>query len=321
MAIARGENTRFSMKSTVIRAPARARAIYAACMPSQLHEALLLLFRNRPTLAPELLRDALHVELPEYTEARIDSADLTNIQPTEYRADLVVLLLRGEPVLGIVVEVQLAADAQKFFVWPVYVTHLRARLKCPVCLLVVTANEATARWASKPIEMGGGNEFKPMVLGPSGVPEVIDKAEAQADPELAVLSAMAHGKDADTGRSVQIALAAQFASKGLDADRSRLYFDLVFKALSEAARRELQMLDPANYEYQSDFARSYVAKGRAQGEMTGRIALLVKLLVRRFGTLTDAANTVIARASAEELDAIGERLLTAQTLEEALGQR
>ena len=54
-------------------------------MPSQLHEALLLLFRNRPTLAPELLRDALHMELPEYTEARIDSADLNDIQPTEYR--------------------------------------------------------------------------------------------------------------------------------------------------------------------------------------------------------------------------------------------
>lgn len=58
-------------------------------MPSQLHEALLLLFRNRPALAPELLRDALHVELPQYTEARIDSADLTDIQPAEYRADLV----------------------------------------------------------------------------------------------------------------------------------------------------------------------------------------------------------------------------------------
>jgi len=36
-------------------------------VPSQLHEALLLLFRNRPGLAPELLRDALHVELPQYT--------------------------------------------------------------------------------------------------------------------------------------------------------------------------------------------------------------------------------------------------------------
>jgi hypothetical protein len=310
----------FSENDPVIRALRRVRALYALRMPSQLHEALLLLFRNRPTLAPELLRDALHMEVPDYTEARIDSADLTHIQPTEYRADLVVLLSRGEPVLGIVVEVQLAADARKFFVWPVYVTNLRARLKCPVCLLVVTADEATARWASKPIEMGGGNTFRPMVLGPSGVPEIIDKAEAQADPELAVLSAMAHGKNADAERSVQIALAAQFASRGLDADRSRLYLDLVFKALSEAAWRELQMLDPTSYEYQSEFARSYVAEGRAQGEMTGRISLLMKLLIRRFGTLPDAANTVIARASAEELDAIGERLLTAQTLEEALGR-
>lgn len=33
-------------------------------MPSQLHEALLLLFRNRPALAPELLREALDVPLP-----------------------------------------------------------------------------------------------------------------------------------------------------------------------------------------------------------------------------------------------------------------
>jgi len=43
-------------------------------MPSQLHEALLLLFRNRPMLAAELLRDALHVELLAYTDARIESA-------------------------------------------------------------------------------------------------------------------------------------------------------------------------------------------------------------------------------------------------------
>jgi hypothetical protein len=33
-------------------------------MPSLLHEALVLLFRNRPELAPELLRDALRIELP-----------------------------------------------------------------------------------------------------------------------------------------------------------------------------------------------------------------------------------------------------------------
>jgi hypothetical protein len=288
-------------------------------MPSQLHEALLLLFRNRPSLAPELLRDALHMELPEYTEARIDSADLTDIQPAEYRADLVVLLLNGEPVLGIVVEVQLSQDQRKSFVWPVYVTNLRARLKCPVCLLVVASDEPTARWACKPIDMGAGNLFTPLVLGPSGVPEVTDPEQARADPELAVLSAMAHGRATDTRISVQIALAAHLASMGLDPDRARLYFDLVVNALSEAAKRELRTMDPAKYEYQSDWVKEWLAHGKAQGEMSGRAALVTKQLTRRFGPLTDATKIRVSSASVEELDAIGERLLTAPTLEEALG--
>ena len=85
-------------------------------MPSHFHEALLQLFRNRPSLAPELLREALHIELPDHSDIRIDSADLTDIQPAEYRADLVVLLLTEKPVLGIIVEVQLNKDGDKGYV-------------------------------------------------------------------------------------------------------------------------------------------------------------------------------------------------------------
>ncbi|MEY4578922.1 MAG: hypothetical protein RL701_3625, partial [Pseudomonadota bacterium] len=33
-------------------------------MPSQLHEALISLFRNLPELAPQLARDSLHATLP-----------------------------------------------------------------------------------------------------------------------------------------------------------------------------------------------------------------------------------------------------------------
>jgi hypothetical protein len=239
-------------------------------MPSHLHEALLLLFRNRPELAPELLRDALHVELPAYTEARIESAELTDIQPAEYRADLVVLLYDGKPVLGIVLEAQLNSDEDKRFAWPVYVVGLRARIRCPVCLLVVTAHESVARWASRPIELGGGNRFAPLVLGPSAVPVVIDQDAAKADPELAVLSAMAHGQDPDTDKSLQIAFAAIAATVGLDAERSTLYFDLVLASLGEAARKTLQAMDPAKYEYQSEFAKRYLSQGRAEGEAKGR---------------------------------------------------
>ena len=281
-------------------------------MPSQLHEALLLLFRNRPTLAPELMRDALHCELPAFTEARIDSADLTDVKPAEYRADLVVLLLDGVPVYGIVIEAQLARDPRKKFVWPVYVASLRARLEIPVSLLVVTADEATARWAGQPIELGAG-VFRALVLSPSGVPEIVDEAQARADPELAVLSAMAHGSDEDVTKAARIALAAHGATLILDAERGRMYFDLVLKSLSDAAQRELRAMDPAKYEYQSDFAKRYIGLGRAE--------LLQRQLTRRFGPLPARATERLSTATIDELDAIGERLLSAQSLEEALGAR
>jgi hypothetical protein len=292
-------------------------------MPSQLHEALLLLFRNRPTLAPELMRDALHCDLPAFTEARIDSADLTDVKPAEYRADLVVLLLDGVPVYGIIVEVQLSRDASKRFVWPAYATSLRARLEVPVSLLVVTADDAIARWAAQPIALGNGGVFRPLVLSPSGVPEIIDEERARADPELAVLCAMAHGRDKDVRKSVRNALMAELACGGLDEKRWGMYLDLVFDSLSEAARKELRAMNPAKYEYRSEFAKRYfgqgLAEGRAEGELHGRAALLQRLLTRRFGPLPAEATDRLSAATIDELDAIGERLLSAQSLDEALG--
>ena len=201
-----------------------------------MHEALLSLFRNRPELAPELLREALHAPLPEYSEVRIESADFANLQAAEYRADLVILLSDGEPVLGIVVEVQLQPDREKEFSWPLYVAGLRTRFRCEVVLLVATVDETVARWAAKAISLGGGNSFVPLVLGPSAMPEIADPQRAIADPELAVLSAVAHGKDKDTAKAVEIALAAMRASIGLDEARSKLYFDMIHLSLSRAAK-------------------------------------------------------------------------------------
>jgi hypothetical protein len=301
-------------------------------MVSQTHEALLLLFRNRPALAPELLRGALHVPVPPFTEARIESAELTDIQPAEYRADLVVLLLDDVPVLGIVVEVQLRPHEDKRFSWPVYVAGLRARIRCPVCLLVVAADEAVARWAARPIELGGSSRLVPLVLGPAGVPEVTDGDEARRDPELAVLSAMAHGRDADAEKALRIALAALGASVGLDAERSTLYFDLTMASLGRAAREALQSMDPAKYEYQSEFARRYFsqgkaegkaegeAKGKAEGRAEGKVELVLKQLALRFGPIDDGVVARVRGATVAELDRFAERLLSAPSLDAVLGR-
>jgi hypothetical protein len=297
-------------------------------MPSPLHEILVELFRNRPELAPELLRDALGVKLPAYSDAQIDSADLPDVRPAAYHSDLVVSLAvsGGVPVHGIIVETQLQRRKDKRLVWPNYVTALRARHGIEVSLLVVTPKESVARWAREPIHLGGGNLFTPLVLGPSAIPQITNPVEASARPELAVLSALAHGRDEDAGQAACIAAAAMAAIEHLDEARNKMYFDLIWASMSEDARRKLQTMDPAKYEYQSELARKWVAEGKAEGkaegrlegEREGRVRLLSRLLTLRFGALPADAQARLEAAALDELDAIGERLLSAATLGDAL---
>jgi hypothetical protein len=236
-------------------------------MPSMLHEALVLLFQKRPTLAPELVRDVLRQPLPAYDNVEVRDANLGQIVPTEYHADLVVLLYEGAPVFGIVVEVQLGIDEDKPYTWPLYATALRAKHRCPTCVMVVTPDAHIATWAARPIAMGPGTSFVPLVLGPSAVPWVTDAEEARRAPELAVLSAQAHGTQA---RGLEVAMAALAAASGLDEERATLYYDLVYLALSEATRSELEKLMQSRpYEYHSEFARKHIAIGRTEGKAEG----------------------------------------------------
>ncbi len=59
-------------------------------------------------------------------------------------------------------------------------------------------------------------------------------------------------------------------------------------------------------------------KGRAEGRTEGRVTILLKLLALRFGPLSESAQSRIRDASDVQLDVVAERVLTAQTLEEAL---
>jgi flagellar biosynthesis/type III secretory pathway protein FliH len=89
-------------------------------------------------------------------------------------------------------------------------------------------------------------------------------------------------------------------------------------------------MDPAKYEYQSEFARHYFAQGRAEGRAEGeaegeakgraegKAEVVAKLLSLRFGTLPDSAQRRLRNASVGELDRIAERVLTAASLDEAL---
>jgi len=105
-------------------------------------------------------------------------------------------------------------------------------------------------------------------MGPDAIPVILDEQVAREDPELAVLSAMAHGHE-EVGASLAHTVLAAVA--GLDAERVRLYVDLAMASLSEAARTALEaLMQRGTYEYQSEFARKYVAQGREEGREEGR---------------------------------------------------
>ena len=205
-------------------------------MASYLHELLLLLFRNRSEAAADLLRE-LDVEIPEYDDVRTESSDLSDLRPAEYRADLVLFLMReSRRMLGVIVEVQLRRDENKPYSWPAYIANLRARHRCPVCLLVITMEDSVARWAGEPIELGPGTCCTPLVLGPFNTPVVTSLDEAERNVELAVLSAVEHEKNTDAQLATHIESAAIVAVAGIDAERSEMYSDLIFELLKRAMR-------------------------------------------------------------------------------------
>jgi len=237
-------------------------------MPSMAHEILVDLFKSRPSLAAEILVEVLGLALPAYTEAQLASIDFTEIQPTEYRADVVVVLHHGPaPVRVVIVEVQLAKDAKKRRSWPAYVSVAHAIHGCLVDLLVVAPDPSVAAWCAEPIPLGPpGFVLTPPVLRREAVPVVVDAAEAARRLELGMLSVMAHG-ESDDGAPIAGALLPAIA--GLDEERSRYYLDLLLNSVSDATRRALEAM-MKGYEYQSEFARKYVAQGIEQGVAQGR---------------------------------------------------
>jgi hypothetical protein len=277
-------------------------------MPSIDHEIYVDLFKNRPSLAAEMLVEALGVLLPSYTKARLAATDLTEIQPAEYRADAVVVLLdRDIPVRVIIIEVQLAADPRKRFSWPAYIANSRVTHGCPAELLVVATDPTVARWCAEPIEIGSGLFLHPAVLRRDAVPVVTDLAEAARRLELGVLSAMAHG---ETEQGAMIAAAVLPALQGLDEDKAKLYYDLVYNSLHVAARRKLETM-MKGYEYQSDFAKKYMAQGRT--EEAARILLAV-LRARGIPVPDAVQERILAQKDPERLERWVEKAIVAASV-------
>jgi hypothetical protein len=193
-----------------------------------------------------------------------------------------------------------------------------------------------------------------VVIGPAQIPRITDLAQARGSPELAVLSAAAHG------RTRHIAHAALLACAALDITHRTLYVDLVFARLGKRARRALEEIMPLqHFVPQSDIGKRIYAEGRTEGLREGRTKGLEKgrreglregrtkglekgrreglregrtkgrtegrsaalrglLLAQRFGRLPRVARSRIQAAGPELLERWGERLLSASSLDDVL---
>jgi hypothetical protein len=293
------------------------------------HTVLLELLRRAPSLAATLLREGCSAPLPRFTAVEVVESEFAETDPAEVRADLVLTLTGrdGRPRLAIVVEAQLRRDPLKRYVWPVYLASLRRRLQCPVRLLILTTRPAIARWCSRPIDMGDGRwVLVPDVLGPDQIPVVTHARRARRQPELAVLSVLAHGQGP---HAVAVGRAALSAVVALDSARGPLYTDLVWTFLGAAARaafegtvlqdlsdeellktdfahrirlmyfgRLMAPLHRARREAREEGARVGEKRGKkvglVDGELAGLREALLAILAARSITLTAAQRRTIA---------------------------
>jgi hypothetical protein len=139
----------------------------------------------------------------------------------------------------------------------------------------------------------------PPVLRRDAIPVVTEPAEAARRLELGMLSVMAHG-DSEQAETIAGVLLPVIA--GLDEERSRFYLDLLLNSVSEATRRALEA-KMKGYEYQSDFAKTYVAQGRTEGRTEEAARNLLTVLGVRGIVVPDTARErILAQKDAERLE-------------------
>src|SRR5580693_5994522 len=117
-------------------------------MPSLEHEAPLEVIRQQPDVVADLLRRVLpQLRLPVRVTGALGSADMSQVAPAQYFADMVVVLSdqqTGKPVLAVVIEPQGRDRKTKKVSWPVYLTTAIKANKVPRAIQAGASHADTA---------------------------------------------------------------------------------------------------------------------------------------------------------------------------------
>ncbi|WP_329094283.1 hypothetical protein OG979_07805 [Actinomadura citrea] len=291
-------------------------------MVSAKHEGPIQIIRDNPEVVAQLLTTAFQIELSKDLVIRTASEEFTNIAPTAYRADNVIEICEGDsarPSMAVVVEVQQRQDPAKRRSWPVYLTTLRARTRCPCYLLVICPERPVAKWARESIKIGHpGFDLQPLVVGPGVGPLVATPEQAARTPEMTIVGTLANVTTPDR-EAMEITHAALVTIENAGHENADLYTDLVLNALPKAARRILEELvntGIVDYEFKSDLFLRSQAKGKVRGEAE---SVLKVLDARGLSVSDEVRKQVLACTDQEQLDQWLVRAITVEHVDQLFG--
>jgi len=282
-------------------------------MPSPSHEALHHAFRGDPDLITHALRKVGGTDL-EVIKAVELNIDTTETRPLERRCDTVLeleLAEHGSCILA--VEAQTDPDEEKITAWPQLVSHLYAKYRRPVGLLVTTQKPATAAWARRPILCGVPGlpttlRTTPYVIGPDNTSKVTNLADACRSVSSTVLSVAIHGRSPDTAGILGIVVDALGT---VDEERAIRYADLIEGALVNAlnARTWKAIMKTST----QPFVSSIRAEMRAEGEAK---ALLLMLERRGIAVTDEARGRITACTDTQQIETWVYRAFDISTIDE-----
>jgi len=206
--------------------------------------------------------------------------DMTETRPHIRRGDSVLLtelLVEGkEDKYIVIVESQMRLDEEKERRWPYYIAYLHDKYGCPVVLLVVCNDAATADWARTPITIGLGGLtcmiVLAWVLGPDNLDPIADPVQAKEDVGFAVLAAITHSRSGQIGHILE-ALAE--ALDTIDTSTASVLAELAEAGLADTDGLPIWRALMATTTY------PYVSHLRSQGRAEGRAEAVVLVLAAR----------------------------------------
>ncbi|WP_344162295.1 hypothetical protein [Nocardiopsis rhodophaea] len=286
-------------------------------MPSPLHDTLNELFRDRPSLAVELIRELDDVELPEGLPVHLGDNNLNDRPSKDLFPDTVVLVgSKHQPLHAIVVEIQQEKSESKRKQLPRYAAALWLFLQCPVSVLIVCPTQKAADEYARPIPTTlPGYMLQSVVVGPNDIPVLTDAEAVIADPQLAVMGIMAHG----ARRRVVEAFVAGLQK--MDAQAAPRYYEYAYRTAAPLARRLLEeIMSSTSWPVYSPFAREHYGRGQEDGRKEGRNEgrteeavrmLLLALEVRGIEISDEIRNRITTCTDCEQIETWLRRALTA----------